>query len=210
MGDRIERFPLFPLGLVLLPGEVQPLHIFEERYRTMIGTCLEGGTEFGILWLGDDGLRDVGCTAEITQLLEQMDDGRMNILTQGVGAFRLERRIDDLEYPAGDVELLADEEPAEDEDPEAGSAARRGYADLVERVTDSRPPESDLGELGSYAMAATIAFEPDAKQELLELRSENERLARLAELCAEAMARFEYAQKASERARTNGKVRHSS
>lgn len=209
MGDRIESFPLFPLGLVLLPGEVQPLHIFEERYRTMISTCLEGGTEFGILWLGDDGLRDIGCTASITQLLEQMDDGRMNILTQGMSAFRLDRRIDDLEYPAGDVELL-DDDLGEDKDPGAGAAARRGYADLVERVTDSRPPEADLGELGSYAMAATIAFEPEAKQELLELRSENERLARLAELCTEAMKRFEYAQKASERASTNGKVRHSS
>lgn len=209
MGEYVERFPLFPLGLVLLPGEVQPLHIFEQRYRTMIRECLDGGTEFGIVWLGDDALRDVGCTAEITQLLEELEDGRMNILTQGMRAFRLERRIDDLEYPAGDVELLDDADPSEVEDPEAGEAARRGYADLVERVTDSRPAETDLGELGSYAMAATIAFEPDAKQELLELRSENERLIRLAELCARAMSRYEYAQKTSERAQTNGRVRHS-
>jgi Lon protease-like protein len=209
MGEHVERFPLFPLGLVLLPGEVQPLHIFEQRYRTMIGECLEGGSEFGIVWLGDDGLRDIGCTAEISQLLEELDDGRMNILAQGVRPFRLERRIDDLDYPAGDVELLDDVDPEEAEDPGAGEAARRRYADLVERVTDSRPSEADLGELGSYAMASTIAFEPDAKQELLELRSENERLARLAELCKRAMSRFEYAQKASERAQTNGKVRHS-
>jgi len=204
MGETIERFPLFPLDLVLLPGEVVPLHIFEERYRTMIGECLEADSEFGIVWLGDEVLHEVGCTVEITQVLDKMDDGRMNILVQGVRPFRLERRIDDMGYPAGEVVLL-DEEQAED-DPEAGAAARRGYADLVERVTDSRPGEDDLRELDAYGMAATIAFENDAKQELLELRSENERLSRLATLCARALERFDYAQQAAQRAQGNGKV----
>jgi len=204
MGETIERFPLFPLDLVLLPGEVVPLHIFEERYRTMIGECLEADSEFGIVWLGDEVLHEVGCTVEITQVLDKMDDGRMNILVQGVRPFRLERRIDDMDYPAGEVVLL-DEEQAED-DPEAGAAARRGYADLVERVTDSRPGEDDLRELDAYGMAATIAFENDAKQELLELRSENERLSRLATLCARALERFDYAQQAAQRAQGNGKV----
>ena len=207
MGDSIERFPLFPLGLVLLPGEPQPLHIFEERYKTMIETCLEEESEFGILWMGDHGLQEIGCTAEITQLLERADDGRMNILVQGSRPFRLERRIDDMDYPAGDVELL-DEEDEDEPDPEAGAAARRGYADLVERVTDSRPSEGDLSELSAYGMAATIAFELDAKQELLELRSESERLSRLAALCELAMERLEYAEKAADRARTNGRVHH--
>jgi Lon protease-like protein len=206
MGEQVARFPLFPLGLVLLPGEAQPLHIFEARYRTMIDRCLEDESPFGIVWMGEQGLHDTGCTAEITQLLERMEDGRKNILVEGRRAFRLERRIDNLDYPAGDVELL-DDEPME-EDPEAGQAARRGYADLVERVTDSRPSEADLSELGSYAMAATIAFELDAKQELLELRCESARLARLAELCREALKRVDYAQQASERAQTNGRVRH--
>ena len=94
MGDSIERFPLFPLGLVLLPEEPQPLHIFEERYKTMVETCLESETEFGILWMGDHGLQEIGCTAEITQLLERAEDGRLNILVQGSRPFRLERRID--------------------------------------------------------------------------------------------------------------------
>jgi Lon protease-like protein len=208
MGDSIERFPLFPLGLVLLPGEPQPLHIFEERYKTMIETCLEEKSEFGILWMGDHGLQEIGCTAEITQLLERAEDGRLNILVQGSRPFRLERRIDDMEYPAGDVELLDDEDDEAEPDPEAGAAARRGYADLVERVTDSRPSEGDLSELSAYGMAATIAFELDAKQELLELRSESERLSRLATLCGHAMERLEYAEKAAEQARTNGRVPH--
>src|SRR4051812_6665768 len=100
MGEAIDRLPLFPLGLVLLPEEVVPLHIFEERYKLMIGECLDDGTEFGILWMADDGLREVGCTARVTKLIERMEDGRMNILVQGAEPFRLVRRIGDLPYPA--------------------------------------------------------------------------------------------------------------
>ena len=113
MADSSERFPLFPLGLVLLPGEVVPLHIFEERYKTMIDECLDQGTEFGIVWSGDDGVRDVGCAAEVAQLIERTEDGRMNILAKGTRRFTLERRIEDMPYPAGDVTWTEDTDPAE-------------------------------------------------------------------------------------------------
>ncbi|HEY0633428.1 MAG TPA: LON peptidase substrate-binding domain-containing protein, partial [Thermoleophilaceae bacterium] len=93
MGETVERFPLFPLGIVLLPSEVVPLHIFEERYKLMIGECLETGGEFGIVWLSDEGLRDVGCTARVSQVLEELEDGRMNVLVAGGRPFRLLRRI---------------------------------------------------------------------------------------------------------------------
>jgi Lon protease-like protein len=205
MGDSIESFPLFPLGLVLLPGEVVPLHIFEERYKVMIGECLDEERDFGILWVSDDGLKDTGCTARITQLLERMDDGRMNILVQGSTPFLLRRRIEELAYPAGDVELLDEEEDAADEG--EGGEARRRYAELVERATDSRPSEGDLEELDAYGMAATLDFALDAKQDLLELRSERRRLTRLAELFEATIKRLDYAERAAERARGNGKVR---
>ncbi|MDQ3588120.1 MAG: LON peptidase substrate-binding domain-containing protein [Actinomycetota bacterium] len=206
MGESIQRFPLFPLDLVLLPGEVMPLHIFEQRYRTMIGECLESESEFGIVWLGDGVLHEVGCTVAVNEVMEKMDDGRMNILVQGVRPFRLQRRVDDMDYPAGDILLLDEEEAVGDE--ETSAAARQGYADLVERVTDSRPDEDHLVGLDAYAMASTIAFENDAKQELLELRSESERLGRLATLCKRALERYDYAEQALERARSNGKVHH--
>ena len=208
MGDPIDRFPLFPLGLVLLPEEVVPLHIFEERYKLMIGECLDGDTEFGILWMADDGLREVGCTARVTQLLEQMEDGRMNVLVQGAEPFRLLRRIEDLPYPAGDVELLDEEEEAEP-DALAGAGARERYADLVERVTDSRPTEGDLESLDAYGMAATLDFELDAKQTLLELRSESGRLERLTELFGTTIERIEQAEATAEAAQTNGHPRRS-
>src|ERR671920_850135 len=71
---RVERFPLFPLGLVLLPGEGVPLHIFEERYKLMVGECLDEEKEFGIVWLSDDGLKEIGCGARITRVLELLED----------------------------------------------------------------------------------------------------------------------------------------
>ena len=205
MGELLERFPLFPLGIVLLPEEVVPLHIFEERYKLMIGQCLEEEREFGIVWLSDSGLRDIGCSAAITELLETLDDGRMNILVRGTRPFRLLRRIEDLPYPAGDIELLDDDgaEPA----PASLEETRERYAELVERLTESRPDDAQLDSLGAYGIAATIDFAHDAKQSLLESRSEDERLAMLSELISAAMKRVDYVERAGERAKSNGKIR---
>src|SRR5436305_13186982 len=145
MPDREESFPLFPLELVLLPEDVLPLHIFEDRYKLMIGSCLEEDSEFGIIWLADDGLRDVGCSARVAQVLDRMDDGRMNILARGERPFRLNRRIEELPYPAGDVEFLDDD--YEEPDPKLVDEARDRYADLAEQVRDEGPGGGDTAEL---------------------------------------------------------------
>jgi Lon protease-like protein len=203
MTERIERFPLFPLGLVLLPGELLPLHIFEERYKLMIGECLEEEREFGIIWLADDALKDVGCAASVTQVLERFEDGRLNVAVQGTTPFRLDRRIGDLPYPAGDIMLL-DDEPATDE--AALERARASYADLVEHVTDERPEAEALSKLGAYGMAATLDIAPAAKQALLELRSEPARLEQLEALFAETLNRIKTAAHVAEQASGNGHV----
>lgn len=205
MAEAIERFPLFPLGLVLLPGEMVPLHIFEERYRTMIGRCLEEDAEFGVVWLSDSGLRDIGCAAAITEVLERMDDGRVNIVVRGSRPFRLLRRIDDMPFPAGDIEPLEDTGGAPDL--EAATEARERYADLVDRATDSRPDETALAELDAYGMAATIDFGLEDKQRLLELRSEDDRLRAVSQLFDTTMRKLDYAERAGERARSNGRLR---
>jgi Lon protease-like protein len=204
MADVVERFPLFPLGLVLIPHELVPLHIFEERYKLMIGECLERESEFGIVWLSDDGLKEIGCSARISKVLERFDDGRLNVLVEGTTPFRLVRRIDDLPYPAGDVELLADAVPDE---PDITETVRRRYADLVAEVTDERPDPDDLARLDAYGMAATLDVTPDAKQMLLELRSEHDRLEQLEGLFAEALGRIRHAERAAERARGNGTLK---
>jgi len=204
VSQTIEGFPLFPLGLVLLPGEPVPLHIFEERYKVMIGECLDEEREFGIIWLADDALKDVGCSARITRVLERFEDGRLNIVVEGTVPFRLERRIGDLAYPAGDVELLDDEPDAADE---ALERTRSAYADLVEQVTDTRPEPEALGELGAYGMAATLDIALPAKQTLLELRSERARLEQLEALFAEALKRIKTAERVAEQASGNGHLR---
>ena len=204
MSQTIEGFPLFPLGLVLLPGEAVPLHIFEERYKLMIGECLDQEREFGIVWLADDGLKEVGCGARIERVLERFEDGRLNIVVEGTTPFRLERRIGELAYPAGDVELLDDEPGADDSSLER---ARSAYADLVEEVTDERPEPDVLAELGAYGMAATLEIALPAKQALLELRSEPARLEQLEALFAEALKRIKTATRVAEQASGNGHLR---
>jgi Lon protease-like protein len=204
VGDRFESFPIFPLPLVLLPTELAPLHIFEERYKVMINLCLEESTEFGIVWLGDDGLAEIGCTARVTELIDRMDDGRMNILVRGGRPFRLLRRIDDLAFPAGDIEVLEDEADATESHAEA---ARSVYAEVVEKATDQRPEEDDLADMDAYGMAATIELEPALKQKLLDSRSEDERLDIVEQLFEKAVERLERAEYVSEVARSNGKVR---
>jgi Lon protease-like protein len=205
-GDVLERFPLFPLGLVLLPQELVPLHIFEERYKQMIAQCLETGGEFGIVWLSDDGLRDVGCTARIERIIETFEDGRMNVLVVGDQPFRLLRRIEELPFPAGDVELLEDFAP--DGDPELAEQARTRYAELVEKATEEKPDLDAIAHLDAFGMAATVEHPPEAKQALLELRAESDRLRMVDEMFRTAIKRVAYAEEAAERAQTNGSVPH--
>ncbi len=211
MPERLSRgFPLFPLGIVALPTESVPLHIFEDRYRRMIDRCMMAGPEssereFGIVWLSDEELKPVGCACEIDKVLERMDDGRLNILAVGTRPFRLVERQDDLPYPAGVVEFLTEE--VEEIDPQAARSARALYGELVEQATDQRLEEDELSSMYAYEMAATVEFASDAKQELLELRSENARLRLLTLLLRAAIKRMELVERAQARARSNGKVR---
>jgi Lon protease-like protein len=206
MSMGIERdFPLFPLGLVALPSEYVPLHIFEARYRTMVAECLERDRELGIVWLSDEELKPIGCAVAIERVLERMEDGRINILTRGTRPFRLIERQDDLAYPAGTVEFLGDRD--EEPDEAATAAARDAYAALVVEATDAEPDAERLAAMTAYDMAATVDFGLEAKQGLLELRSENARLRLLAQLMRAALKRFEFVDRAQARARSNGKVR---
>jgi Lon protease-like protein len=203
--DVCEDFPLFPLSLVALPGELVPLHIFEDRYKTMMSQCLEEGTEFGIVWMSDDGLREIGCACEIERVLERMDDGRLNLLARGTRPFRVLERQAHLPYPAGVIEFVRDSRDELD----AGLAgdARAAYADLVRRATDREPEDQELEEMGAYDMAATVDFGLDAKQGLLDLRSENARLRLVTRLFRAATKRLDFVDRAQARARSNGKVR---
>jgi Lon protease-like protein len=204
-GHPTRDFPLFPLGLVALPGEMIPLHIFEERYKTMMNECLREDREFGIVWLSDDGLREIGCACEIDRVLERTDDGQMNLLARGTRPFRVLERQGHLAYPAGVVEFLEDRPDVPD--PDLVKTAHEAYADLVRLATDRDPDDDQLSGMSAYGMAATVDFGLDAKQGLLDLRSENARLRLVTRLFRAAIKRLEFVDRAQERARSNGKVR---
>ena len=200
-----QDFPLFPLGLVVLPTEVVPLHIFEERYKTMMGECLARDQEFGIVWLSDDGLREVGCACRIDRVLERAADGRMNLLARGTRRFRVLERRGHLPYPAAVVEFLADQ--VEPIDGDMIRSAQQSYAELVRRATNREPETEDLARMSAYEMAATVDFGLDAKQGLLDLRSESARLRLVTRLFRAAIKRLDFVDRAQARAKSNGKVR---
>ena len=171
----------------------------------MIGECLAHEQEFGVVWLSDDELKEIGCACRIERVLERMEDGRMNILTRGTQPFRVLERQSDLAYPAGVIEFLSDrEEPV---DPELVTRAREAYAELVRRATDRDPEGEAVESMGAYEMAATVDFGLDAKQGLLDLRSENARLRLVTRLFRAAIKRLDFVDRAQARARSNGKVR---
>jgi Lon protease-like protein len=200
----VRDFPLFPLGLVALPSELVPLHIFEERYKTMIGRCLDDGSEFGIVWMAEDGLRPIGCACEIAEVVERMEDGRINLIARGTRPFRIEQRQEELPYPAGTVEFLDDR--AEEADSDAAEAAHAAYAELVNEATDRDPDMEEIAGMSAYEMAATVEFGLDAKQGLLDLRSESARLRLVARLFRAAIKRLDFVNRAQARARSNGRV----
>jgi Lon protease-like protein len=204
MASLVRDFPLFPLGLVALPSELVPLHIFEERYKTMMARVLEEEGEFGIVWVADDGLRPVGCACEIAEVLERMPDGRLNLVARGTRVFRIEARQEELAYPAGVVEFLEDRD--EELDPDAAAEAHATYADLVEQATDRTPDPDEIGAMSAYEMAATVEFGLEAKQGLLDLRSETARLRLVTRLFRGAIKRLDFVERAQTRARSNGKV----
>ena len=203
----VRDFPLFPLGLVALPSELIPLHIFEERYKTLVAHCLEHDAEFGIVWMADDGLRPIGCACEIAEVLERLPDGRVNLIARGTRPFALRERQETLPYPAGVVEFLDDRE--EPRDPQAAAAAHEAYAELLREATDREPDDEEIAGMTAYEMAATVEFGLDAKQGLLDLRSETARLKLVTRLFRAAVRRLDFIERAQARARSNGKVNFS-
>ena len=206
-GRTVRDFPLFPLGVVALPHELVPLHIFEERYQIMFAELLENESEFGIVWSTDAGPKRVGCACAIERVLERMEDGRLNVLTRGTRPFRIIERQEDRPYPSGLVEFLEDKH--EDPDDGAAEAARDAYTTLVIQATDDEPDAGEVAVKSAYEMAATVDFGLDAKQGLLDLRSENARLRLVTRLFKAAIKRLDFVERAQARARSNGKVRFS-
>ena len=200
----MEEIGLFPLGVVLLPTERIPLHIFEPRYRELIGECLEEGREFGLLLADDEGMRDVGTLAAVTNVLERFDDGRLNVVVEGRERFRLVELTSGRSFQTGEIE------PLDDVGAEPEPAAVERAVELLRKLGEIAGADVDelavTSEAPSFELAARVDFEPQLKQQLLELRSEPERLDRLSELLEGAAAALALQQKGKAIAQTNGKV----
>ena len=195
---------LFPLGLVLLPTERVPLHIFEDRYRELIGECIELEREFGLLYADDARLREVGCRAAVLDVVERFDDGRMNIVVEGRERFRIVQHTSGRSFSTAEVEPLDDEDRAMA--PESAARALHAFQKLVEIVEAEVELPDPLSPLLSYELAGRVELEAEAKQELLEARSESKRLERVAELFESAAASVALTEEARRRASSNGKV----
>ena len=195
---------LFPLQLVLLPTERVPLHIFEPRYKELIGECLEEGLEFGLVLEDEDGRRDVGTQAAVVEVLQVFDDGRMNVVVEGRQRFRLVELTAGREFLTGEVEPVEDDpDPAPPEEVEAALGVFRRLVEVAESdVDEPDPAANDL----SFELASRVDFGHELKQEILELRSERRRLKRLVEILGRAVEAIALEKEVRERASGNGRV----
>jgi len=201
----VEEIGLFPLGIVLLPTERVPLHIFEPRYRELIGECLDDDLEFGLLLADDDGLRAVGTRAAVVDVLERFDDGRLNIVVEGRERFRVRELTGGRSFQTAAVEPVADEGDAPQEaEVERALMQLRRVAELAGADADELEP---TGDTPSFELAAKVELAPGLKQELLELTSEPDRLRTLARLLEGAARALERREEITRVAATNGHAR---
>jgi Lon protease-like protein len=198
----MEEIGLFPLGIVLLPSERVPLHIFEPRYRELIGECLEDDSEFGLIYADEEGVREIGTLARIAEVLERFDDGRINVVVEGGNRFLVDRLTRGRSFMTAVVEPVEDDPGEVEEDAVARAVgAFRALAALAGAETE--PPDETSPQL-SFELAAQVELAPTAKQELLEFRSEQERLVLVADLLDLARQALIAARALGERSKRNG------
>jgi Lon protease-like protein len=172
--------PLFPLGLVLLPQMPLPLHIFEERYKLMIGECLDNQKAFGVVYFKGSDIQTIGCTARILKVIKRYDDGRLDILTHGEDRFIIKEMYDRRPYLESRI-IFPDDEPEENTDA-CQKLARRGMALLKQFATIAEMQDGygftetlDSKSI-SFVIAGCEGFSKEEKQRFLEMTSTYKRL----------------------------------
>jgi len=170
--------PLFPLDLVLLPGVPLPLHIFEPRYKELIGECLEQKKPFGIVRASDEGVAGIGCIAEIVSVTKKYDDGRMDILTRGINRFEVLEVNDERSFLQAEVAMIEDEHGKPTA--EMVEEAMRLHAEIA-KLAGAASVAADAGratsaENLSFLLAGSLPLDLDFKQSLLATFSEVKRL----------------------------------
>jgi len=196
--------PLFPLDVVLFPGTPLPLHIFEPRYKEMIGECLAEHRNFGVVRAVEQGLADVGCTAEIITVVKEYPDGRLDLVTEGRKRFELLRVSQERAFLQAEV-LMIDDEPGAA--PKADTArAVQLHSDLLAVAGAKQDLSAADPALLSFYLAGSLPLDLDFKQRLLSLRSEPERISLLISYLETILPNLRRAATARERAGGNGHV----
>jgi ATP-dependent Lon protease len=192
--------PLFPLELVAFPGAVVPLHIFEPRYREMVGEAETNRTEFGIVLSRDGGIIRTGCTVLVESILQRYSDGRFDVLTRGQRRFEIQSINEEKDYLRAEVDYFADadETPAAAALRAAALRAWRGLRGEQEQEPDEQDP------LLSFRIAPTIQ-DLEVQSTLLMSRSETERLRQIIAVVPRYLERREYVDRMRKIAPANGK-----
>ncbi len=199
-----KLLPLFPLEVVLFPGSPLPLHIFEPRYKEMVGELLEAKERFGVVRSTAEGIAGVGCTAEIVALAKQYDDGRMDIVTEGRERFEVMRVDTERSFLRGEVLYFVDEPERTPRDKAKRLLEQHTEALTLLGATAETPP-ADEKEL-SFLIAGSMPFDLDFKQKLLVMRSEAERVDALLVYYETLLPSLRRAVKARKKAGGNGHV----
>ena len=201
----MARIGLFPLELVLVPTERVPLNVFEPRYRELVGECLERQQEFGIVLAKPSGdIHHVGTRAAIVEVLQVLPDGRMHVVVEGGDRFRLLEVDHERSFDTGTVEELVDQD-----DPPEPADLERAY-EIFKRLQETigapgEPPDPASPQF-DFQVVARVEFSNESKQELLELTSPRERVARLGGLLERALEALVIDHELRQRAHGNGKV----
>lgn len=195
--------PLFPLQVVLFPRTSLPLHIFEERYKQMVADVLRGKPEFGVVLAGEKGIVNTGCTASIEKVLKKYPDGRLDLLTVGRRRFEIILLNDEKPYLRGAVEFF-DDEASEPIPPEVGKRVMDAYNDIRSLPSALSLGDPELTDPQLSFQLAQVVPDVDFRQVLLSMRSEADRMRRLAEFFPSYSSRQRHIQHVRAVAPTNG------
>lgn len=193
--------PLFPLRVVLFPGAPLPLHIFEDRYKEMIGEAVRNGSEFGVVQAGEKGILNVGCTATVHEVINRYDDGRLDILTIGRRRFEIYLLDEEKSYLRGAVTFF-DDDDMEPAPVELKAMALAGLKLLSAGEEGAEAPDYTDPQL-SFKVGQLITDLP-FRQMLLALRSETERLRHIASYLPDYLAKLKRVEHIRKVAPTNG------
>jgi Lon protease-like protein len=196
--------PLFPLDVVLFPGTPLPLHIFEPRYKEMIGECRAERRHFGVVRALDEGLAEVGCTAEIVNVVKEYPDGRLDLVAEGRQRFELVRVNQERSFLQAEV-LMIDDDPGAIPQQDISRAVAL-HSELAAIAGAKQDLSGSEPSLLSFHLAASLPLDLDFKQKLLSLSSEPERLSLFINYLETIIPNIRRTASAREKAGGNGHV----